>query len=51
MLSASMNAFYGGKQITGNGPAEARTSGPAIAHPKPDEAPARLTQLGRGRAA
>jgi radical SAM superfamily enzyme YgiQ (UPF0313 family) len=51
MLSATMNGFYGLKRLTGNLPADAPLAGSGgIAHPRGDEAPARLSQV-RVRAA
>ena len=50
MLSAAMNGFYGLKQLTGNPPAEAATTGEGrIAHPDPAAPPERLARLRRGR--
>lgn len=50
MLSAAMNGFYGLKQVTGNPPAEAATTGEGrIAHPDPAAPPERLARLRRGR--
>ncbi|WP_437737461.1 B12-binding domain-containing radical SAM protein [Sorangium sp. So ce1335] len=51
MLSATMNGFYGLKQITGNEPAAPPVEAEgAIRHPAPGEAPARLSRLGLRRA-
>jgi radical SAM superfamily enzyme YgiQ (UPF0313 family) len=51
MLSAAMNGFYGLKRLTGNLPADAPLApGARIAHPRADEAPARLFRLGSGAA-
>jgi radical SAM superfamily enzyme YgiQ (UPF0313 family) len=48
MLSAAMNGFYGLKRLTGNTPAEADASIAArIAHPAPNDPPARLATLRR----
>ena len=51
MLSAAMNGFYGLKQLTGNEPASAQSTGARIAHPEPDAPPTRLAQLGRKKRA
>ena len=46
-LSAAMNGFYGLKRATGNLPADAPLGSPyAIAHPSPEEPPARLHRVG-----
>lgn len=42
MLSATMNGFYGLKQLTGNLPADAPATAGVIAHAAPDSVPVRL---------
>jgi radical SAM superfamily enzyme YgiQ (UPF0313 family) len=50
MLSAAMNGFYGLKQVSGNPPADPpRVGSGRIAHPRPEDRPERLTQIGGRR--